>query len=222
MVFDPTNPYPRKQLVVLDDDDEQLRGVIAVDPTGLGGAAGGCRFWRYDDDDAASADALILGERTAHKNTLPDLSLGSDKAVLRCPSGPFSREQRFDAFGGAVERLKGQYLIAQEVGTSYCDMQTIVGRTGHVAGHPRLGDRPGGDPSPLTACDVLLSMKLDARRRLDRPISDWATAAKGLGSAGYALTRMHHEEGAPSTKMAADRPAKSVVAAGPDRPSLVA
>lgn len=196
MVFGPGLSSPSEQLLVLDDADAQLQGVIVIHSTGLGPAAGGCRFWEYPSMDAASADALRLAVGMSYKNALADLPLGGGKAVLQRPSGPFDRKRFFAAFGRAVNSLGGRYVTAEDVGTLEADMQSVSAQTRHVAGLPRLAGRPGGDPSPWTARGVFLSMELAAMRRLHRPLNECTVAVQGLGNVGYALAQMLHKAGA--------------------------
>jgi leucine dehydrogenase len=122
--------------------------VIALHSTALGPAAGGCRFWHYASDQDAMTDAIRLARGMSYKNALAGLPLGGGKAVLQRPAGDFDRKALFAAFAEAVEALGGQYVTAEDVGTSVEDMEEVARHTRHVAGLTRQAGRAGGDPRP--------------------------------------------------------------------------
>lgn len=196
MVLMTSQPSSPAQVHMVHDAAAGLEGVIVLHSTTLGPAAGGCRYWSYPSAAEAAADAFRLAEGMSYKNALADLPLGGGKAVLRRTEGAIDRRRLFEAFGRAVEALKGDYITAEDVGTSIDDMRAVAEVTRHVAGLPPLGGRPGGDPSPWTARGVLLAMKVAVERRLERPLGDCTVAIQGLGHVGSALAAMLHQEGA--------------------------
>lgn len=181
---------------IIRDEDNGLEAVIAIHSTKLGPAAGGCRFWTYDNLEQAKIDAFRLAEGMSYKNALAGLPLGGGKAVILKPSGRFSREALFRAFGRAVDRQKGRYVTAEDVGTSVSDMVAVSEETKHVAGLPSRNEGPGGDPSPWTARGVFLSMERSVQRRLGKEIFECTVGIQGLGHVGYSLATMLHEAGA--------------------------
>ena len=187
---------PPERVCPVEDPASGLSGVIVIHSTALGPAAGGCRFWHYDNPAAAVDDALRLAEGMAYKNAVAELPLGGGKAVLRMPEPPFSRTQLFAAFGRAVKALDGSYVTAEDVGTSVSDMEVVARETRHVAGLPPLPGRPGGDPSPWTARGVLEGMRIAAELRLGRDLSECTVAVQGLGHVGAHLVRLLHAAGA--------------------------
>ena len=148
---------------VLRDEEARLEGVIALHSTALGPGAGGCRFWHYSSSREMTNDAARLARGMTYKNALAELPLGGAKAVLRVPEGHFDRVKLFRAFGREVQKLRGRYLTAEDVGTCVADMQSISLETSHVAGLPKVSGRAGGDPSPWTARGVLVPMDYHAR-----------------------------------------------------------
>jgi leucine dehydrogenase len=187
---------PPEAVVRLDDPQTGLRGFIVLHSTALGPAAGGCRLWRYADEASASEDALRLAAGMTMKNALAGLPLGGGKAVLMLPDAPFSRSQLFEAFGRAVNALDGRYVTAEDVGTAVEDMALVAEHTPHVAGLPRQGEGPGGDPSPWTALGVFRAMEVAVRRRLGRSLSEVTVAVQGVGHVGMALCELLHAAGA--------------------------
>lgn len=189
-------PQLPQEIVPLSDPRTGLSGVIVIHSTRLGPAAGGCRFWPYPSDQDAAVDALRLAEGMSYKNALADLPLGGGKAVLRRPSISFDRQDLFEAFGRAVASLRGRYVTAEDVGTGVDDMLAVARQTQFVAGLPRDGEAPGGDPSPWTALGVFQAMEAAVRRRLDAGLSDVTVGIQGLGNVGFALCGLLHEAGA--------------------------
>lgn len=186
---------PQKTVRLLDEESG-LNGYIAINSTRLGPAAGGCRIWDYSGADEACLDALRLAQGMAYKNALADLPLGGGKAVLLRPADNFNRERLFSAFGKAVNALDGEYVTAEDVGTSVADMEVVARETRHVAGLHKDNGQPGGDPSPWTALGVFESMKVMVHRRMGADLSQLTVAVQGLGHVGYALCELLHGAGA--------------------------
>ena len=189
-------PEEAEQVVRLYDPLSGLAGMIVIDSTRLGPAAGGCRFWSYASGEEVTRDALRLARGMTYKNALAGLPFGGGKAVIRRPTGPFDRAALFRAFGRAVEELSGRYVTAEDVGTGVDDMKCVAERTRHVAGLPARAGAPGGDPSPWTALGVVRAMEVAVDRQLGKDLSQVTVAVQGLGNVGFALCRLLHERGA--------------------------
>jgi leucine dehydrogenase len=134
-----------------------LYTIVAVHSTVRGPALGGCRLWEYEDSRAALRDALRLSRAMTYKSAVADLPLGGGKGVIMIPAGGHvTHERRQPAlldFADTVDALGGDYITAEDVGTSSRDMSVIAAGTRHVAGLAR--SRGGsGDPSPFTALGV--------------------------------------------------------------------
>ena len=130
-----------------------LKAIIAVHSTHLGPAAGGCRYWRYDDDADALKDALRLSRGMSYKNAMAGLAMGGGKAVILAGPDRSKTPAMLEAFGRAVERLGGAYVTAEDVGVSVADMVAIRGQTRYVAGLP---------VAPPLAKTVPVRVRLDA------------------------------------------------------------
>jgi leucine dehydrogenase len=175
------------------DEGLGLAGVIAIHSTAMGPAMGGCRAAAYIDDAAALTDALRLSQGMSFKNAMADLPAGGGKAVLyRLPQDPALRTEAFAAFGRAVDAMCGDYVTAEDVGTSVADMQAVARSTSYVAGLPTKDGQAGGDPSPWTALGIFEAMKVAA----GRPLQGARVAVQGLGSVGYRLCEHLHAAGA--------------------------
>lgn len=195
-MLDQATPMPPEEVLRLDDPDSGLTGVVVIHSTGLGPAAGGCRFHTYASDAEAVTDAMRLAEGMSYKNALAGLPLGGGKAVIRRPEGAFDRPALFRAFGRAVNSLGGRYVTAEDVGTSVADMVCVADTTRHVAGLPAGQGAAGGDPSPWTALGVFRAMEVAVERQLGATLGDVTVAVQGLGHVGFALCELLHAAGA--------------------------
>src|SRR5262249_37297408 len=130
------------------------------------------------------------------KNALAGLPCGGGKSViLRGADGPLAgaaREKLFRAHARLIESLGGQYITAEDVGTSPADMETMLAETRQVAG---LAAR-SGDPSPWTARGVFRAMQAAAQRRwASDDLAGKTIAIQGCGHVGYHLARELHQAG---------------------------
>jgi leucine dehydrogenase len=173
--------------------------IIAIHSTHLGPAVGGCRVWRYPILTQALTDALRLSRGMSYKNALAALPFGGGKSVIIPPAGEFDRRALFDAFGRAVESLGGQYITAEDVGSSVADMQVVATQTRHVGGLPPQDGRAGGDPSPWTALGVFLSIEAALAWRTGRALAGAKVTVQGAGAVGADLCRRLVEAGATVT-----------------------
>lgn len=168
-----------------------LRAIIALHSTALGPAAGGCRLWAYENDEAALTDALRLSRGMSYKNAVAGLGLGGGKAVILHRGRP--TPAMLEAFGRAVESLGGRYVTAEDVGIGLDDVTVIARTTRYVSGLAQ----DSGDPSPKTARGVFHGIRAAVRAKLGRDdLAGLTVAVQGLGGVGYHLCTALHEAGA--------------------------
>ena len=172
--------------------------MIAVHSTARGPALGGCRMWTYDDSRAAVRDVLRLSRAMTFKNAVAGLPLGGGKGVIMLRPDeavltPERREAALQDFGDTVESLGGDYLTAEDVGTSEEAMDVIATRTQYVTGLAS----GSGDPSPWTAlgCEVALRTTCEYAFGTS-DLSGRTVAVIGLGSVGGRLAELLHAGGA--------------------------
>jgi leucine dehydrogenase len=179
-----------EDVVFIGGEAQGFAGIIAVHSTTLGPSAGGCRIWDYDSADDALTDALRLSRGMTYKNAMADLPLGGGKAVIYRINT--DRVDAFQKFGEAVESLHGKYITAEDVGATVTDMRAIAGRTSYVAGLPKEAGQAGGDPSPMTALGVFVSIEA----LLGGSVRGRTIAVQGVGSVGFNLCKLLAEDGA--------------------------
>ena len=174
--------------------------VVAVHSTTLGPALGGCRMWRYESSADGARDALKLARAMTFKSAAAGVSLGGGKGVICAdpgppPTGRRRRDMLLD-FADTVNALEGQYITAEDVGTSARDMAVIAKGTKHVTGLARA-QGGSGDPSGFTAQGVEAAIRACCSKRFGRPeLKGRAVAVVGAGRVGSKLARRLAKAGA--------------------------
>lgn len=177
------------------DEKTGLKTIIAVHSTARGPAAGGCRMWPYESDDAALTDALRLSRAMSFKNAMADIPLGGGKSVIIGDARTQKTPALFEAFGRAVDGLGGKYWTAEDVGVSPDDLMSARKQTRYVAGlegHPAAS----GDPSPVTAEGVFRGVRLCVERAYGRDLKGVRVAIQGVGHVGAYLAEKLADAGA--------------------------
>jgi len=174
-----------------------LRAIIAIHSTHLGPAAGGARFWHYEDPADALTDALRLSRGMSYKNAMAGLPLGGGKSVILAPPDRAKSPELLAAFGRAVDALCGRYVTAEDVGMNVRDMVEVSRQTKFVAGLPAEGKEVGGDPGPHTSLGVFLGIKAAVRRALGKEsVAGLHIAIQGAGSVATGVAMHAANEGA--------------------------
>ncbi len=185
-----------KKIVEINDPQSGLIGFIAVHSTSLGPSLGGCRVYPYASREAAITDVLRLSRGMTYKSALAGLPLGGGKAVIIADPRSQKTPELMQAFGRAIDALKGTYITAEDVGSTENDMVEIGKFTQYVSGLPHHKG-VGGNPSPYTAYGIFCGMRAAVRHRLGTDdFSGITVAVQGLGAVGYALAKKLHTHGA--------------------------
>ena len=179
------------------DRESGLRAIIALHSTHLGPAAGGVRFWHYEQTGDAVEDVLRLSRGMSYKNAMAGLPLGGGKAVILADAERTKTPEMLAAYGRAVERLGGSYVTAEDVGMSVDDLVAISKQTRFVAGLPVGEGEVGGDPGPHTSYGVYLGVKAAAKRARGKDsLQGLHIAIQGAGSVASGLARRAAADGA--------------------------
>ncbi len=181
------------------DPESGLRAIVAIHSTVLGNALGGTRRWCYATEADAVHDVLRLSEGMTYKAAAAGLPMGGGKSVIMLPKPrhqPTEAEAR--AMGRFVDTFNGAYIAAEDVGVNTQFVDWMAMETNHVMGGETVS--VGGDPSPYTARGVVNAMR-GSLSQLGRPVdfSGVHVAIQGVGSVGYNIARILHEEGATLT-----------------------
>jgi leucine dehydrogenase len=167
--------------------------ITAVHSTVLGPALGGCRLWRYEDLDAAIADALRLAGAMTLKAAAAGLAVGGGKSVIFPPPqlrlDGAARGALLADFAESLQLLNGIYITAEDVGTTPEDMAVLSRFSRHVVGAPARNGG-SGDPGRFTATGVYAALRACARHCFGSPqLGGRSVAIVGVGHVGEPLAR---------------------------------
>jgi len=185
-----------EEVVFVQDDSANLRGIIGIHSTVLGPALGGLRVWNYTNEHDAIEDVLRLSEGMTYKAAAANLKLGGGKAVIIADPHKDKSPEMFRSLGRFVQRLNGRYITAEDVGSSVEDMKYLRQTTEYVTGTDTQ-DGGSGDPSPTTANGVLESIQACVEEVMGiDSLRGVRISVQGVGHVGYRLCRLLHEAGA--------------------------
>lgn len=191
-------PPVRPTSALADDDHERIvvrrdratgtHMVVAVHSTVLGPALGGLRLKRYPGGlREAMADAMGLARTMTLKASAAGLALGGGKAVMIDDGAQHMRDARLEVAARTVNELAGDYVTAEDIGTTTADMDLMSRHTPYVVGRSLAGGG-GGDPSPVTAETVFRSVGCGLREATGSgELEGRRVGIVGLGKVGYAL-----------------------------------
>ncbi len=185
-----------EQVVFCNDNDTGLKAIIAIHNTILGPGMGGTRMWAYKNELEALTDVLRLSRGMTYKSAVAGLNIGGGKAVIIGDSKTQKSEALMRRFGRFVDSLAGRYITAEDVGVSTKDMEYIKMETDYVSGLPEnMGG--SGDPSPVTAYGVYLSIKASAKEKWGNDsLSGKKVVVQGIGHVGESLVKHLVKDGA--------------------------
>jgi len=188
--------FNHEEVLFCNDNETGLKAIIAIHNTVLGPGLGGCRIWKYEQEQDALNDVLRLSRGMTYKASVAGLNLGGAKAVIIGDSRQIKNEALMRRFGRFVDDLGGKYITAEDVGSNSRDMEYIHMETRHVTGIPAsMGG--SGDPSPVTAYGVWLGMKAAAKERWGNDsLNGKKVTVQGTGNVGENLIKHLVDEGA--------------------------
>ncbi|WP_165855615.1 Glu/Leu/Phe/Val family dehydrogenase [Marinobacter sp. JSM 1782161] len=183
------------------DPETGLKAIVAIHNTSRGPALGGCRMFPYATDEEALRDVLRLSRGMTYKSALANLDLGGGKSVIIGDPRKHKTEALMEAMGRFLEQLGGQYIAAEDSGTSVTDLKVMSRKTSHVAGikeHIGFDGLPSnGDPSPATAYGTYVGLRTAVKHGLGRSdLEGLKVAVQGVGNVGFRLARHLKEAGA--------------------------
>ncbi|WP_096086567.1 Glu/Leu/Phe/Val dehydrogenase dimerization domain-containing protein [Agaribacterium haliotis] len=202
MILSPIQRYDDyEQVLFCQDRKTGLKAIIALHDTSLGNAIGGCRMWPYASTQDALIDALRLAKGMSYKCAMADLEVGGGKSVIIGDPRTDKTPQLLQAMAEKINQTAGQYVAAEDSGTTVRDMKIMqlhspyIGGTTAVSG--TLWQSNFGDPSPATAYGVFIGIKACAKARFgSEDLNGLRVNIQGLGSVGYRVAEQLAEAGA--------------------------
>jgi glutamate dehydrogenase/leucine dehydrogenase len=177
-----------ERIVIHQDPRTGLRFIVAVHSTVLGPAMGGMRLKRYAGGlREALDDVMGLARTMTLKASAAGLNLGGGKAVMIDDGDSDLRLARLEAAAGVIDGLGGDYITAEDIGTTTADMDHMARFTRFCVGRS-IENGGGGDPSPVTAETVLAAMRRGLAAQLgSEELEGRRVGLIGLGKVGGAL-----------------------------------
>lgn len=170
------------------DEESGLLCYIAIHNSKLGPALGGTRIYPYETKEQALEDVLRLAEGMTYKSALAQVGFGGGKAVIVADPYTQKTPQLLLAYADVVNALQGEYITAEDVGTTTADMEIVHQKTPHLVGLPLTHDNGSGDPSPFTAWGTFRGIQAVCQTLFGSPSLQGKTIAiQGLGKVGSAL-----------------------------------
>ncbi|MCK5457145.1 MAG: Glu/Leu/Phe/Val dehydrogenase [Melioribacteraceae bacterium] len=181
----------------LTEKYDVLQGAF-VHRTKRGQAAGGVRFWQYDNLEDYLRDGMRLGKGMTHKNALAGLWWGGGKGVMVHntdidKNNPEYREYVYTEYGKLLTSIKGCYVTAEDVGTSVEDMANIFSSTRFTTCIPHsVGG--SGNPSVPTARGVIAGMEAALHYLNGKILEGKPIAVQGLGHVAIPMIKLLFEK----------------------------
>lgn len=189
-----------EQVSFFHDRESGLDAIIAVHNTRLGASLGGCRMYPYSSSQEALTDVLRLSKGMTYKAAIAGLPQGGGKAVIIGNPRTDKTQALMYAMGRAVDKFKGQYVIAEDSGISVQDLQYMATESHHVAGTSAKfaydGSPADGNPAPSTAYGVFMGIKAAVEFTTGSDLQGKKVAIQGLGHVGLRLAKHLHNAGA--------------------------
>lgn len=193
-VLDQLSAAGHKKVVFCNDPDTGLKAIIAVHDTTLGPALGGTRMWSYVSEAEALEDVLRLSRGMTYKAAITGLNIGGGKAVIIGDSRKGKSEAMMRSYGRFIRNMNGEFITAEDLGTTTKDMEYIRMETEHVTGVPEsLGG--AGDPAPHTAKGVFLGIKACVKEVFGTDmLAGRSVVVQGIGNVGEHLVELLRAE----------------------------
>ena len=166
-----------------------LNAIICIHNLNMGPALGGIRIYPYATEAAALKDAMRLSKGMTYKSAVAECGWGGGKSVIIADPKKQKTKELLHAFGQAVDRLRGEYIAAEDVGCSPEDVLMISQVTRYVVGLPNR--KSSGNPSPFTAWGTYRGIQAVLKKVYGSDSLEGRTVAiQGLGSVGSELAKM--------------------------------
>ena len=179
------------------DEESGLHCYIAIHNTKLGPALGGTRCYPYENHEQALEDVLRLAEGMTYKSALAQVGFGGGKAVIMADPYKQKTKKLLLAYAEVVNSLQGEYISAEDVGTTTDDMEIMRQKTPYLVGLPLHHDTGSGDPSPFTAWGTFRGIQAVCQTLFGSPnVHGKTIAIQGLGKVGSALANFLFWHGA--------------------------
>jgi leucine dehydrogenase len=193
-VFDQLTTSGHRKVVFCNDPDTGLKAIIAIHDTTLGPAFGGTRMFNYNSETEALEDVLRLSKAMTYKFAITGLNLGGGEGVIIGDSRKIKTEALMRSYGRFIKNLNGEFITAEDMGTTTRDMEYIGMETEHVTGLPQsIGG--AGNPALYTAKGVFLGIKACVKEVFGTDmLAGKSVVVQGIGNVGEHLVDLLRQE----------------------------
>lgn len=187
IIFEEINSSTHEKVIYFHDSESGLKTIIAIHSTVLGPSLGGCRMKEYNSKEDAISDVLRLSEGMTYKAAIAGLKLGGGKSVILANPKTDKTDKLFASFGKCINQLNGEYITAEDMGTTVKDMEIVRKETDYAAGiSESLGG--SGDPSDFTSYGTYVGIKAAVDFKFKQShLNGLSIAVQGLGNVGMKL-----------------------------------
>ncbi len=177
------------------DESAGLHCLIAIHDTRLGPGLGGTRIFPYASREEALDDVLRLSEGMTYKSAISQVGTGGAKAVIFGDSKGKKSKEMLHAYGEVINSLNGEFITAEDVGTTTEEVAIMREVTPYLVGLPiEIG---AGDPSPFTAHGVIRGIEATCQHLFgSRSVKGKRVAVQGLGKVGIIVAEQLFWQGA--------------------------
>ncbi len=173
-----------EKIIKVTQKDVGLNAIICIHSTVMGPALGGTRIHPYPTFESALNDAMRLARGMTYKSALSECGWGGGKSVINLDPKKGKSKELLMAFAHAVDRLQGEYICAEDVGSTPEDMSVISQVTSYAVGLPHV--KGSGNPSPFTAWGTFRGIQSMLKKLYDsESVENRTIAIQGLGSVGF-------------------------------------
>jgi leucine dehydrogenase len=181
-----------EEVILLQDKESGLRGVISIHDSSFGPGVGGTRMRVYPTYDDAVVDSLRLARAMTYKATMVEMPYGGAKGVIMGDPGREKTRPLLVAYAKAVERLGGRFFTGCDMGIEPRDLKVMQRHTRHLS---HTSDDSPIDTSYLAALGVFEGVAA-AAALLGRELATMQVAIQGVGAVGFNLGRLLVDHGA--------------------------
>lgn len=186
LCFEPLTIKGYEQVVKVTDKRAQLTAIIAIHDATMGPALGGIRIHPYASFNEALEDVLRLSKGMTYKSAIAEVGYGGGKSVIIADPKTQKTPEMLIAMGNAIEKLGGNYIGAEDVGSTTEDLKIIRRATKYVVGLPQA--KSSGNPGPFTAWGVFRGIQSAAKKLFGSDsLENRIVALQGLGCVGSIL-----------------------------------
>lgn len=184
-----------EKVVKIIDKSVALHAIVAIHSTALGPSLGGVRMYPYSAFEDALTDVLRLSKGMTLKSALAECGTGGGKSVIIGDPSIQKTDALFESFGRAVDKLRGMYIAAEDVGITPEDVSLIHNTTKYVVGLHK--ENSSGNPAPYTAWGTYRGIQSALNKVFGSPsVRGRTIAIQGLGAVGWRLAEFLFWEGA--------------------------